>query len=52
MTPSLNELMKLVLDILPNATFSEDSERQIVIHSNLQQADPDDDQPLVNMGDC
>jgi hypothetical protein len=51
MNPSMNELMRLILDILPSASFSEDSEGQIVIHTNLQQVDPDPEQPLVDMGD-
>lgn len=51
MTPSMNELMRLILDILPNATFSEDSEGQVVVHTNLHQVDSDNDQPLVDMDD-
>jgi hypothetical protein len=51
MNPSMNELMKLVLEFLPQATFEEDSDGQIVINTNLQQVDPDSDQPLVDMGD-
>ena len=49
MTPSMNELMKLVLEIVPNASFSEDADGQIVVHTNLQQVDSDNDQPLVDM---
>jgi len=51
MTPSMNELMKLVLEIVPNASFSEDADGQIVVHTNLQQVDPDPEQPLVDMDD-
>lgn len=51
MKPSFNELMKLVLEICPNAIFSEDEDGQIVVSTNMQQVDPDSDQPLVDMGD-
>lgn len=51
MNLSMNELMRMVLDILPNASFGEDNDGQIVIYSNLQQVDPDPEQPLVDMGD-
>lgn len=49
MKPSMNELMRLILDILPNASFSEDTDGQIVVHTNLQQVNPDPEQPLVDM---
>ena len=49
MNLSMNDLMRMVIDILPNATFSEDSEGQILVHTNLQQIDSDPEQPLVDM---
>lgn len=51
MNLSMNDLMRMVIDILPNASFSEDADGQIVVHTNLQQVDPDPEQPLVDMGD-
>jgi len=51
MTPSLNELMKLILEIVPEASFGEDNDGQIVVYTNLMQQDPDPEQPLVDMGD-
>jgi hypothetical protein len=51
MNPSMNDLMRMVLDILPHASFGEDNDGQIVIYTNLQQVESDNDQPLVDMGD-
>jgi hypothetical protein len=51
MNYSMNELMKLILEICPNAVFHEDSEGQIVVSTNLSQQDSDPEQPLVDMGE-
>jgi hypothetical protein len=44
--PSFIELMNKVREIIPEAYFDEDLEGQIVIYTNLQQSNPDDNAPL------
>jgi len=34
---TLDELMQKVLEILPDASFGEDEEGQVIIYTNLQQ---------------
>lgn len=36
---SIDELMRAVLEILPDATLSEDNDGQIIINTNLRVAD-------------
>jgi hypothetical protein len=48
MNPSYNDLARLVLKICPNATFSEDEDGQLVIHTSFSQVG-DNDQPLEDL---
>ncbi len=41
-----SELVRAISAILPDATFGEDNEGQLVVYTNLQQTNPSDDAEL------
>lgn len=43
---TFNQLVAAIMAVCPEASFDEDLEGQIVIYTNLQQTNPDDDAPL------
>jgi hypothetical protein len=47
MTMSYTQLVAAITTILPKASFGEDYDGQIVIYTDLEQRDTDDDMPLA-----
>lgn len=45
------ELAQAIAAILPNATFGEDNDGQIVVYTNLRQTESDDNAPLTEFED-
>lgn len=48
---NFNQLAAEILKVLPNASFGEDNDGQIIVYTNLAQTNSDNDKPLVDMGE-
>lgn len=47
-----SSLVAAIAAVLPNASFGEDNDGQLVVYTNLKQISGDDDAELVDMDDA